>query len=602
MRFFTLLTSLIMLTVLLANPSYAAGIPFITQADGFNLTLDPANKKLSKLLHEQLLAARQQANQQSGRLGHPIQVVKEEQALLQELLRSRGYYNAKIHYKLSASGEKNQPPHYLYTIETGPVYRIREILFDFPEGLTPPDLTTLSTRIGHPLIAEQVNETESKINQFARENYCLYEVRLKPQVTLSRNKAEAKILFTLSDSPVSKFGEVKFQGIRKIDPEYLRKQLPFKEGDCFRRHSLDQARLNFLQTNLISKASYQIALSDESSNTTTPHPVNIDFTLVEKPHHTRTVGLGYTTDGGFGLTLGYQHRNLFGKAELFKITLSNNSLNSALKGELTFPEFYQENQNLVLKGVMEDSETDAFLSKKMELSGTINRQLDKQRSAYLGVTLTQEEIEEDGANDTFNLLSFPFGYTIDSRDNLLNPTKGWSVSIGASPYFDIDQADYAFTQWSVSSSTYLTATDWPLSPTFAVRAATGALIGGSRQTLPADKRFYVGGGGSVRGYPYQTLGELTDNEADGGLSFGELALELRVKVAQSWGLTLFADGGYAYAERLPKFGEHFLWGAGIGVRYLTDFAPIRFDIAVPLEKREGVDDPFQIYISIGQAF
>ena len=61
------------------------------------------------------------------------------------------------------------------------------------------------------------------------------------------------------------------------------------------------------------------------------------------------------------------------------------------------------------------------------------------------------------------------------------------------------------------------------------------------------------------------------------------------------------DGGYAYPTKTPKIGDEFLWGAGIGLRYHTSFAPFRFDIATPLDKREG-DSDIQLYIAIGQSF
>lgn len=141
-----------------------------------------------------------------------------------------------------------------------------------------------------------------------------------------------------------------------------------------------------------------------------------------------------------------------------------------------------------------------------------------------------------------------------------------------------------------------------MQPTLAVRAASGSLTGASLEAIPADLRFYVGGGGSVRGYPYQSIGELTDGEPDGGKSYGEASAELRLKIKGNWGMALFVDGGYAYPTELPSFGENFLWGAGIGIRYLTGFAPIRFDIAAPLNRRDDIDDPIQLYISIGQAF
>ena len=152
-----------------------------------------------------------------------------------------------------------------------------------------------------------------------------------------------------------------------------------------------------------------------------------------------------------------------------------------------------------------------------------------------------------------------------------------------------------------------TKQDWWARPTLALRAATGTITGADLTAIPAAHRFYVGGGGSVRGYAYQTAGELTDSEPDGGLAFGETSLELRLRLTQNWGFVLFTDGGYAYPGETPRFGENFLWGAGFGIRYLTSFAPLRLDVATPLDKRtnsqgEVIDDSVQIYISLGQAF
>jgi translocation and assembly module TamA len=64
---------------------------------------------------------------------------------------------------------------------------------------------------------------------------------------------------------------------------------------------------------------------------------------------------------------------------------------------------------------------------------------------------------------------------------------------------------------------------------------------------------------------------------------------------------LFVDGGNAYADPSPDFSDLF-WGAGVGVRYFTSFAPLRLDLAFPLDRREGLDDGLQVYVSLGQAF
>ena len=115
----------------------------------------------------------------------------------------------------------------------------------------------------------------------------------------------------------------------------------------------------------------------------------------------------------------------------------------------------------------------------------------------------------------------------------------------------------------------------------------------------------------MRGYGYQELGpriveinedgEETLSDSIGGRGLSEISIEGRFRFTDTWGGVLFLDGGNAYENPSPNFSDLF-WGAGFGVRYITSFAPIRFDLAFPLDRRDGVDDRYQVYISLGQAF
>ena len=56
-----------------------------------------------------------------------------------------------------------------------------------------------------------------------------------------------------------------------------------------------------------------------------------------------------------------------------------------------------------------------------------------------------------------------------------------------------------------------------------------------------------------------------------------------------------------YEDEFPRLFQDFEWGAGIGLRYYTPIGPVRFDVAVPLDKKSDVKG-YQLYISIGQTF
>lgn len=120
--------------------------------------------------------------------------------------------------------------------------------------------------------------------------------------------------------------------------------------------------------------------------------------------------------------------------------------------------------------------------------------------------------------------------------------------------------------------------------------------------MPADLRYYAGGGGSIRGYAFQSVGPLSDDDPLGGRSLLELSNELRMNVTETLGFAVFLDGGAAFESAYPDLEESVRWGTGLGLRYFTPIGPFRIDVAFPLNRRDDVDDSYQVYISLGQAF
>ena len=77
-------------------------------------------------------------------------------------------------------------------------------------------------------------------------------------------------------------------------------------------------------------------------------------------------------------------------------------------------------------------------------------------------------------------------------------------------------------------------------------------------------------------------------------------MELRYGINDKFSVVPFVDAGTVSNENFPDFSDVKI-GAGIGIRYITPFGPLRIDAAIPLNP--GPDDPdFGIYAGVGQAF
>src|SRR3546814_8842533 len=85
----------------------------------------------------------------------------------------------------------------------------------------------------------------------------------------------------------------------------------------------------------------------------------------------------------------------------------------------------------------------------------------------------------------------------------------------------------------------------------------------------------------------------------GGRSLNEAAVEVRYRFG-NFGIVAFVDAGQVYESSPPKFSD-WPFGAGIGGRFSTNFAPLRLDVATPIGRRRG-ESRTAVYVSIGHAF
>jgi translocation and assembly module TamA len=204
-----------------------------------------------------------------------------------------------------------------------------------------------------------------------------------------------------------------------------------------------------------------------------------------------------------------------------------------------------------------------------------------------------------GEND-YLTFSIPLAFERDARDNKLDPTEGYWATVGAKPSYEaFNSSVFSSFEGSLAGYLGLGAED---NIVLAGKVAAGTLIGADElQNIPVTRRFFAGGGGSVRGYSFREISPYNDaGEALGGRSYVLASFEVRARLTDSIGIVPFIDIGTVSTEIVPDFSD-IRAGAGIGVRYATPFGPLRLDVALPLKKYDGGSD-FGIYAGIGQSF
>jgi translocation and assembly module TamA len=192
------------------------------------------------------------------------------------------------------------------------------------------------------------------------------------------------------------------------------------------------------------------------------------------------------------------------------------------------------------------------------------------------------------------------GGKYDTTQAPLDATHGVRAALMVTPVESFSNRNATFVIAQASGSTYFDFGTAGRS-VLAVRGLVGAVEGAGTFDLPPDQRFYAGGGGTVRGYRFQSIGDqFSDNRPVGGTSVDVGSVEFRQRIGASYGAVAFVDAGQLGNSGVPFEGDVRV-GAGVGARYYTSFGPIRVDVAVPLNKLPG-GDVFEAYIGIGQAF
>ncbi|MFC6980206.1 autotransporter assembly complex protein TamA [Microbulbifer taiwanensis] len=579
----------ILLAAILLSPlQQVRAIPFFDQLPKFKLRVQD-DRELQDSLREEMEKLRKGSSALKS-YDDPRDVARYERGTLEKLLRSRGYYDASVRLSVT-DGE------ILYRVNPGPQYLIKSITIDMP-GRLRRGFSGLPLQVGDPLVASKVLEGVKVIEKYLSDNACLLDIDVSYEAKVIHSEAAARLEYRVAPSPEVRVGEVRIEGLTSVEEDFLRGKLQIATGDCFSRNKIDAARLRLLRTNLIASANSEV--SDPYGDL-----VDITFLLQERGHRTVKLGVGYTSDEGAGVSAGWEHRNVFHRGEKIEIESKVNPVQQSLEGKLLIPRFLHDKQNFSASVELSNEDRDTYTAESLTLGATVARKLSKHRTASVGTELKFSQVDEKvqeqpgtSRNENYRLLSFPLGLKWDTTDNPLDARRGATVAMEVKPYFDLSSSGSSFTKNTLVLTGYKTGTEMRYEPTLALRIKAGAISGASNFDIPADERFYAGGGGSVRGYGYQELGprvliaprtpgdppRLSDSIGGRGLS--EISIEGRFRFSDTWGGVLFVDGGNAYADPQPDFSDLF-WGAGIGVRYFTSFAPLRLDVAFPSTSARG---------------
>ncbi len=408
----------------------------------------------------------------------------------------------------------------------------------------------------------------------------------------------------LDPGPRLRFGTLTITGEQRMRERRIRKIAGLPEGEVFSPEELRLAAERLRRTGV-----FRSVTLTEDDTITAPDLLGITATVAEEKTRRYSIGAEVASLEGVTLSGFWLHRNLLGGAERFKIDgeianigAQNSGVDYSLGVTIDRPATITPDTTLTFNTRIARLDEEDYNADTFTIGIGFTQIISEQLTARVGVRYDFSDGTDAAGDFRFRNLGLPIGVTWDRRDDKTDATRGFYLDAELKPFLGFGTTDSG-ARLTFDGRAYRGFGDE--NRVVLAGRIQGGLIAGSRLlATPRDDLFYSGGGGTVRGQPYQSLGVTANNGGTpvetGGTRFVALSAEVRTKITDTIGIVGFVDAGQVSDPDFGNPGDDWHAGAGIGLRYATGFGPIRLDVAAPVggDTGEGV----QIYIGIGQSF
>ncbi|MGV8937426.1 MAG: autotransporter assembly complex protein TamA [Allorhizobium sp.] len=412
------------------------------------------------------------------------------------------------------------------------------------------------------------------------------------------------VTISVESGPVAAIGEVSVSGAKTVDAGFIRRYSLLNAGKPYSPDDLRKAGERLRKLGVFSSVGIR-----EADKLAADGTIPVGITVSEGKHRYFGAGATVSSIDGLGLEGYWGHRNLFGQAESLRVEGAVGRLGETTdlkamdySAGITFvkPGAFFPSASLEASVKAARLNTTSYDADMITARIALAYELSDYDTVSAGFELGYADIDDAFGTNKYVTASIPIDFVRDTRDNKLNPTEGYNASLGLSPSYEIMGQTF-FSSFEGSLSAYR-ALDQDDRIIVAGKLSLGTLFGtGDLKDIPATRRFFAGGGGSVRGYAFEEISPYNaDNKATGGRSYAVASFETRVGITESIGLVPFVDVGTVSVDNIPDFSD-IRMGAGLGLRYATAFGPLRLDVAVPVN-RYSDGSQYGIYAGIGQSF
>lgn len=472
--------------------------------------------------------------------------------------------------------------------------------------------------------AEVINNASTAItDKLSSLGYAFASARPNPVVT---GENEAKVVYTIDPGRRAYVRHVNISGNSKTQDEVIRREVRQYEASWF-----DSEKVKLSRDRIDRLGFFDSVTVDPKPVPGTRDQVDLEVVVKERPTGSINLGAGFSTSDGVILSAGFAQNNIFGtgKAVSAEVNTSDSTRTYALS--LTEPyvtpegisrsiDIYDRRVDMDELDLADDLE---YETRGAAVSwGIPFTEFDR---VYLGAKIENTLVDAgdraprryrqyvDDFGDSPKSVAATIGWSRDSRDNALAPTRGTYQRLSGEVTLPV--MDLRYYRASYQLQHY-----WPMTRdlTLAFNGEIGYGDSWGGKEYPFFKNFYAGGIGSVRGYENSSLGPKDYSDGGEGDSAGgnaslNFSFELLMPLPGAdrtlrW--FTFFDGGWVWGDSYGNNGRvddkmsislsDLRYSVGVGVAWISPLGPLKFSIAAPINDKDGDDiERFQFQIGTG---
>ena len=457
--------------------------------------------------------------------------------------------------------------------------------------------------------AEKVSETVQAI-AFEAGRLGFAFVNIQPDLSINRETRIVDVTFVVNEAQRIFVERINITGNSRTLDKVVRREFRLVEGDAFNAALLQRSRQR------IRALGFFEAVEMTQDPGSEPDKTVINVNVREQSTGELTFGAGFSSDQGVLADIGIRERNLLGRGQDLRASVTLSGRSQEIDLSFTEPSFLDRDLAAgfdLFRKTADQQRESSFDSRAVGFALRAGFPITELLRQSVNYTLRSDSIGNIGPNasrfvrgqeGTSITSSIGHILTLDTRDDRVSPTEGFIVrleqtvaGIGGNKHYLRNRLSYAVF--------FPLAENWTVS----LRAVDGYIVGLGEDVTISD-RFFLGGN-DFRGFRSGGVGprDQASGDALGGNLFyvGTVELKFPVGLPTEIGLLgrVFSQAGSL--ARVDESGPGLSdvgsvrVTAGFGVAWSSPFGPIQVDWATAL-KKEDFDETQAIFLSFGTRF